>query len=90
MKTLFFQNRLLGLTYANGGTREFTLFNNDPLPVEQKLKDQTENDYDTDQDQIDKSKFFFDNDLSLAKQYVLEDGTGELLEGIHGRWNSST
>ena len=85
-----FMPETLSLNYANGGTREFTLFNTDPLPVEQKLKDQTENDYDTDQDQIDKSKSFFDNDLSLAIQYVLEDGTGELLEGIHGRWNSST
>ena len=79
----------LGLTYANGGTREFTLFNTETFPVEQKLKDQTENDYDTDQDHIDMSKSFFDNDLSLAIQHVLEDGPGELLDGIDGRWNSS-
>ena len=37
-----------------------------------------------------KISFYTLNDLSLAIQYVLEDGTGELLEGIHGRWNSST
>ena len=38
----------LSLNYANGGTREFTLFNTETFPVEQKLKNQTENDYDTD------------------------------------------
>ena len=38
----------LSLNYANGGTREFTLFNTETFLVEQKLKDQTENDYDTD------------------------------------------
>ena len=80
----------LSLDYANGGTREFTLFNTETFQAEVKLIDQTENDYDTDQDQIDKSKSFFDNDLSLAIEHVLEYGPGELLDGIDGRWNSST